>query len=46
MIAERPRHGYELIKAIEQRVEGRYSPSSGVTYPAFAWLDNMGYAMS
>lgn len=44
MIAERPRHGYELIKAIEDRFGGAYSPSPGVVYPTLAWLDDMGYA--
>ncbi len=44
MIAERPRHGYELIKAIEERLGGAYTPSPGVIYPTLAWLDDMGYA--
>lgn len=44
MIAERPRHGYELIKAIEERCGGSYSPSPGVIYPTLSWLDDMGYA--
>ncbi|MEZ2127828.1 MULTISPECIES: PadR family transcriptional regulator [unclassified Sinorhizobium] len=45
MIAEKPRHGYELIKAIEGRMGGSYSPSPGVIYPTLAWLDDMGYAL-
>jgi DNA-binding PadR family transcriptional regulator len=44
MIAERPRHGYELIKAIEERMGGSYSPSPGVIYPTLAWLNDMGFA--
>jgi DNA-binding PadR family transcriptional regulator len=44
MISERPRHGYELIKAIEERFGGSYTPSPGVIYPTLAWLDDMGYA--
>ncbi|MDC0712585.1 PadR family transcriptional regulator [Stigmatella sp. ncwal1] len=44
MLAERPRHGYELIKGIEERLGGAYSPSPGVIYPTLAWLDDMGYA--
>jgi len=44
MIAEAPRHGYELIKAIEERFGGSYSPSPGVIYPTLSWLDDMGYA--
>jgi DNA-binding PadR family transcriptional regulator len=44
MIAEQPRHGYELMKAIEERMSGSYSPSPGVIYPTLSWLEDMGYA--
>ncbi|MCA0939400.1 PadR family transcriptional regulator [Salipiger pacificus] len=44
LIAEQPRHGYELIKAIEERFDGAYTPSPGVIYPTLSWLDDMGYA--
>lgn len=44
MIAKTPSHGYELIKSIEERFDGAYSPSPGVVYPTLAWLDDMGYA--
>ncbi|WP_419895896.1 PadR family transcriptional regulator [Roseomonas sp. USHLN139] len=44
MLAEAPRHGYELIKAIEERMGGSYSPSPGVIYPLLAWLEDMGFA--
>lgn len=44
MIAERPRHGYELIKLIAERMGGGYSPSPGVIYPTLTWLDETGYA--
>ena len=44
MMAERARHGYELIKAIEERFGGSYTPSPGVIYPTLAWLHDMGYA--
>ncbi|HEY0275427.1 MAG TPA: PadR family transcriptional regulator, partial [Paenirhodobacter sp.] len=43
MIAEHPRHGYELIKAIETLTHGRYVPSPGVIYPTLGWLDDLGY---
>ncbi len=42
LIAEQPRHGYELIKAIEERFGGSYVPSPGVIYPTLSWLDDMG----
>ncbi|HLY06711.1 MAG TPA: PadR family transcriptional regulator [Rhizomicrobium sp.] len=44
LIAEEPRHGYELIKLIEERSGGSYGPSPGVIYPTLAWLEDMGYA--
>lgn len=45
MIEREPRHGYQIIKAIEERFEGRYTPSPGVVYPTLAWLEDMGYAV-
>lgn len=44
MAAEQPRHGYELMRAIEERMGGSYSPSPGVIYPTLSWLEDMGYA--
>jgi len=44
MIAERPRHGYEIIKEIEDRVAGTYSPSPGVIYPTLTMLEELGHA--
>ena len=46
MIADEPRHGYQIIKAIEDRFDGIYSPSPGVIYPALTWLQEMGYAVA
>ncbi len=43
LIAEKPRHGYEIIKAIEERVAGAYSPSPGVIYPSLTLLEELGY---
>lgn len=42
MLAEKPSHGYELMKTIEERFEGRYSPSPGLIYPTLSWLEDMG----
>jgi DNA-binding PadR family transcriptional regulator len=44
LIADKPAHGYELIKAIEDRLGGAYSPSPGVIYPTLTLLEEMGYA--
>jgi DNA-binding PadR family transcriptional regulator len=43
LIAEKPRHGYELIKAIEEQVGGAYSPSPGVIYPTLTMLEELGH---
>ena len=43
LIAEQPRHGYELIKAIEEKFGGMYSPSPGVIYPTLTMLEELGY---
>jgi len=44
LLQERPRHGYEVIKAIEERVGGDYSPSPGVIYPTLTLLVDLGHA--
>jgi DNA-binding PadR family transcriptional regulator len=44
LLAERPNYGYELIKALEDRSGGFYSPSPGMIYPALTWLEELGYA--
>ena len=43
LIADKPRHGSELIKAIEERLGGSYSPSPGVIYPTLTLLEEMGH---
>ena len=42
LIADEPRHGYQLIKAIEEMTEGDYAPSPGVVYPTLTLLEDMG----
>lgn len=42
LIADKPAHGYELIKAIEARMGGAYTPSPGVIYPSLTLLEDMG----
>lgn len=44
MTAEQPRHGYELMRVIEERMGGSYSPSPGVIYPTLTWLEESGFA--
>ncbi|HUO11771.1 MAG TPA: PadR family transcriptional regulator [Caulobacteraceae bacterium] len=43
LIGDSPRHGYEIIKAIEDAVGGAYSPSPGVIYPTLTLLEELGY---
>jgi DNA-binding PadR family transcriptional regulator len=43
LIAEKPRHGYEIIKEIEQRAGGGYAPSPGAIYPLLSMLLDMGH---
>ncbi|MBB3220988.1 PadR family transcriptional regulator [Pseudoduganella umbonata] len=43
LIAEKPRHGYDIIKELEGRVGGGYAPSPGAIYPLMAMLYEMGH---
>ncbi len=43
LIADKPSHGYELIKTIEERLGGAYSPSPGVVYPTLTLLEDLGH---
>lgn len=43
LIAEAPRHGYEIIKLIEEKTGGWYAPSPGVIYPTLTFLDESGF---
>lgn len=43
LIARKPSHGYEIIKAIEDGVGGAYTPSPGVIYPTLTLLEELGY---
>ena len=44
LIADKPSYGYEIIKAIEERLSGAYAPSPGVVYPTLTMLEEEGYA--
>ena len=43
LLNEQPRHGYELIKVLEERSGGFYVPSPGVIYPALTYLEEIGF---
>jgi DNA-binding PadR family transcriptional regulator len=44
LLAEKSRHGYEIIKALEERSGGVYTPSAGTVYPTLSLLEDLGYA--
>jgi DNA-binding PadR family transcriptional regulator len=43
LLDEQPRHGYDIIRAIDQRTGGAYCPSPGVIYPTLALLEDVGH---
>ncbi len=43
LIAEKSSHGYEIIKAIEEKLHGAYSPSPGAIYPTLTLLEELGH---
>src|SRR4051794_40871815 len=43
LLKEKPRHGYEVIKALEERMWGCYTPSPGAVYPTLQLLEDQGY---
>jgi DNA-binding PadR family transcriptional regulator len=44
LLKEKSRYGYEIIRALEERSHGFYTPSPGVVYPTLQMLEEMGYA--
>ena len=44
LISEKPSHGYEIIKSVQERLGGTYAPSPGVVYPMLTMLEEMGHA--
>lgn len=46
LLSEKPCHGYEIIKAVEEHSSGVYTPSPGMVYPALTYLEEMGYAVA
>ena len=43
LIAEQPRHGYEIIKLLEEKTDGWYAPSPGMVYPTLTYLEEAGH---
>jgi DNA-binding PadR family transcriptional regulator len=43
LLRDKPKHGYEIIRELEDRFHGFYSPSPGTVYPTLQYLEDMGY---
>jgi DNA-binding PadR family transcriptional regulator len=43
LIKEKPRHGYEIMRELEERMSGCYVPSAGTVYPTLQLLEDQGY---
>jgi DNA-binding PadR family transcriptional regulator len=46
MLKEKPMHGYEIIRDLEEKSHGFYAPSPGAVYPTLQWLEEVGYVTS
>ena len=46
LLQDRPRHGYDIIRELEEQSYGTYKPSPGAVYPTLQMLEEMGYATS
>src|SRR5215467_2217152 len=46
LLKEQPRHGYDIIRALEERARGFYRPSPGSVYPTLQMLEDLGYVTS
>jgi DNA-binding PadR family transcriptional regulator len=46
LLKDKPAHGYEIIRALEERFHGFYSPSAGSVYPTLQMMEDMGYVRS
>jgi DNA-binding PadR family transcriptional regulator len=42
LLREKPMHGYEVMKALEEQTHGCYKPSPGTVYPTLQWLEDEG----
>ena len=46
LLTEQPRHGYDIIRTLEERSSGAYSPSPGIVYPTLTYLEEAGHVTS
>jgi|SRR5579862_7193462 len=46
LLENKPMHGYEVMRELERRFDGRYAPSAGTVYPTLQLLEELGYVSS
>jgi len=46
LVKDKPRHGYEVMKELEEQMHGCYSPSPGTVYPTLQWLEDEGLVVA
>lgn len=46
LLRDKPRHGYEIMKDLEERMHGCYTPSPGTVYPTLQWLEDEGLVVA
>src|SRR5881397_685805 len=46
LLRDKPHHGYEVMKELEERMHGCYSPSPGTVYPTLQWLEDEGLVVA
>ena len=46
LLIDKPRHGYEVMKELEEQLHGCYSPSPGTVYPTLQWLEDEGLVVA
>jgi DNA-binding PadR family transcriptional regulator len=46
LLRDKPMHGYEVMKALEEHTHGCYKPSPGTVYPTLQWLEDEGLVKS
>lgn len=46
LLRDKPRHGYEVMKELEEQLQGCYAPSPGAVYPTLQWLEDEGLVVS
>ena len=46
LLKDKPRHGYDIIRELEEKSHGTYKPSPGAVYPTLQMFEDMGYTTS